>query len=255
MPFFSIITVVKNNISTIERTIKSVLEQNFSNFEYIIVDGNSDDGTKELIQRYSLISDKIVFLSENDNGLFFAMNKGISLSKGNYISLLNSDDYYFSQNVLNDYFQLIRSRSISTLSVVYSGMKISFKNNLVKDLPPDLKYLEKNMRMNHPTWFVGKDVYLKIGNFNTQYRIASDYEFALRSYVNNIEFVELKNSFPVVFSIGGNSTISLKSVKESFEIRKKYNLIGTLKNYYFLLLELFDLFKAKLKSKIFGSLF
>lgn len=251
MPFFSIITVVKNNISTIERTIKSVLNQNFSNFEYIIIDGNSDDGTKELIQKYSLISNKIVFLSENDEGLFFAMNKGISLSKGNYITLLNSDDYYFSQNVLNDYFEFISSGSFSTLSIVFSGMIISYKNKLIKDLSPDIEYLKKNMRMNHPTWFVSKYVYQRVGDFNTHYRIASDYEFALRCYVNNIELIELKNYFPVVFTIGGISTISLKSVRESYHIRKKYNLISELKNIIFLLLELFDLVKAKLKSKLF----
>ena len=104
--------------------------------------------------------------------------------------------------------------------------------------------------MNHPTWFVSKDVYLKIGKFDTKYRVASDYEFALRALMSSVKFIEILNYFPVYFTIGGNSMISYKSIKESFEIRKKYKIISKSLNFLFFYIEYFDLVKFKLKKII-----
>ncbi len=100
----SIITVVKNAESTIEKCIKSVLNQNYKNIQYIIIDGNSSDKTMSTINKYK---DKIsVVLSENDKGIWDAMNKGIKLAKGEIIGFLNSDDYYYENSLqtVNDYF-------------------------------------------------------------------------------------------------------------------------------------------------------
>jgi glycosyltransferase involved in cell wall biosynthesis len=249
-PFFSIITVVKNNINTIERTIKSVLSQDFLDFEYIIIDGDSTDGTKELIKNYSDRNNKIKFYSELDDGLYYAMNKGIIKSKGNFIALLNSDDYYISNSVLSTYYKNIIKEEDSTFIIFYSGMKIGTGNIEIIDIKPDKPYLKKNMRMNHPTWFVSKDVYLKIGRFDTNYRIASDYDFALRALLANVNFVEINNYFPVFFAIGGISMLSSKSINESFEIRKKYHLIGKTLNYLFFYLEHLDLMIFKIKKRI-----
>ena len=93
-PKFSLITVVLNNKELLEKTIKSVLNQNFKNFEYIIIDGGSNDGTLEILKKYN---DKIDYwLSERDNGIYDAFNKGMELSKGEYLGIINSDDTYRS---------------------------------------------------------------------------------------------------------------------------------------------------------------
>ncbi len=97
-PFFSIITVCLNSEKTIETTIKSVIDQSFTDFEYIIIDGKSSDKTLEIIEKYK--DSRIKIISEKDKGIFDAMNKGVSLSKGKWIHILNSDDYYYSKNSL-----------------------------------------------------------------------------------------------------------------------------------------------------------
>lgn len=96
--YFSIITVCLNSEKTIETTIKSVLAQTYTDFEYIIIDGKSSDKTLNIINRYK--DPRIKIISEKDKGLFDAMNKGISLSKGKWIHILNSDDYYYSKDSL-----------------------------------------------------------------------------------------------------------------------------------------------------------
>ena len=91
-PKFTLITVVLNNQTLLEKTIKSVFDQNFKNFEYIIIDGGSNDGTLEIIKKYN---DKLDYwLSETDKGIYDAFNKGLELSKGEYIGIVNSDDTY-----------------------------------------------------------------------------------------------------------------------------------------------------------------
>ena len=103
----SIITVVKNSLSTIEKTIRSVINQDYKNIEYIIIDGNSTDGTNKIIDKYK---DKIsLVIKENDNGIWDAMNKGINLAKGEVIGFLNADDLYCPNalTIVNKYFFFI----------------------------------------------------------------------------------------------------------------------------------------------------
>ena len=95
----SIVTVVKNSSNTIEKTIKSVLSQNYKNFEYIIIDGGSNDGTLEIVQKYKDRISKII--SENDYGIWDAMNKGINLAEGDIIGFLNSGDIYYQHTFFN----------------------------------------------------------------------------------------------------------------------------------------------------------
>ena len=126
-PFFSVVTVVWNNFSTIERTISSVLSQSFRNFEYIIIDGKSDDGTVEIIKKYTSDS-RVKFISEKDNGIYDAMNKGIKLSSGNFIHLLNSDDYYSSNDILGVYHKFINKNNFKNV-IIYAKMNLYLKNN------------------------------------------------------------------------------------------------------------------------------
>ncbi len=125
-PLVSIITVVYNNCNEIEKTIESVISQNYSNIEYIIIDGGSSDGTKEIIEKYSDFISK--YISEKDNGIFDAMNKGLMLAKGNYVNFMNSGDHFVDSyivstlfNTLNDEYDLIYGDTIkvSTMGEKY----------------------------------------------------------------------------------------------------------------------------------------
>ncbi len=99
-PKFSIITVVYNDVENIEETIKSLLNQTYKNFEYIIIDGKSDDGTVEKIKKYE--KEITYFVSEKDGGIYDAMNKGIKISSGEFLFFLNSNDFFYNKNVLKN---------------------------------------------------------------------------------------------------------------------------------------------------------
>lgn len=246
--FFSIVTVVWNNVSTIERTIKSVLDQKFTNFEYIIVDGESNDGTLGVIRKYQNDS-RLKLISEKDSGIYDAMNKGIMIAKGNFIHLLNSDDFYSSDKILSIYYEHIKKNKIDNSSIVYAKMNLFHNNNFLKVMKPSKSYLNKNMRMNHPTWFVPKSIYKRIGNYNTKYKIAADFDFALRCLKNNCKFSKI--DFPTInFALGGLSEISKITVLESFKVRAENKKISSFKNYYYLVLESLDLLKSNIKKII-----
>jgi glycosyltransferase involved in cell wall biosynthesis len=170
-PFLTIITVTKNSSRTLADTIGSVRQQNFSNFEYIVVDGNSSDGTLEIIEsNKDLIQ---VLISEEDNGLYFAMNKGISLAKGDYIGIINSDDTYAHDAFFN--VKRLEEKLLQP-SVIYSDMGIIGSSRV-----SNLHHSELESRMiAHPTCFVPRMFYEKYGSFNTDYQIAADYELMLR---------------------------------------------------------------------------
>ena len=247
MPFFTIITVVKNNFSTIERTILSVLSQEFDDYEYIIIDGKSNDGTEDVIKKYSNHKN-VTIVSELDKGIYYAMNKGIEKSNGYWINLLNSDDYFINNEILQKYYDKIKTDK--NIDILCSNMNILFEDKIVREMCPNPDYLKKNMQMNHPTWFVSIETYNTIGLFNINYKIAADYEFALRCLKNNKKISIIDDFVSINFALGGASNISIKSVIESYQIRKKYYLIGSLLNFNYLLFEFVDFLKSKIKKII-----
>ena len=174
----TIITISFNSEFTIKKTIQSVLSQN-NNCEYIIIDGNSSDKTLTIINRYG--SYIAYYVSENDNGIYDAMNKGISLASGDVIGFLNSDDYYVGNNVLDTVEHI-------------------FKMNDCDSCYGDLVYIDQNYRPvrywksgrynhskfywgwmpPHPTFFVKKKIFDRYGVFDTEFGTAADYELMLR---------------------------------------------------------------------------
>lgn len=180
-PFLSIITVTKNSSKTLVETIRSVRQQDFKNFEYIVIDGKSSDGTIEIIEsNMDLIQ---VFLSEEDNGLYFAMNKGIALSRGDYIGIINSDDIY-AKGAFSEVKRI--QEKLSEPSVVYSDMRIIGSSRTSK-----LHHSELDKRMiAHPTCFVPREFYENYGVFNTEYQIAADYELMIRFKQHGLPFTK-----------------------------------------------------------------
>lgn len=182
----TIITVVYNNVTTIANAIESVLSQTYANIEYIIIDGMSTDGTLEIINEYA---PKIsILISEKDNGIYDAMNKGLKLATGDVIGILNSDDLYANNSILNDVmyqFNLDQNLDILYGDLVY--VKHDNTNNIVRtwiSKPYYPKFFENGSVPPHPSLFLSTKVYQDAGYFNLKYRLAADYEFMLRIFKN-----------------------------------------------------------------------
>ena len=181
----SIITVVYNNQETIQCTIDSILSQEYDDIEYIIVDGASTDGTVEVIKeaakRYPKRS--IKFISEKDEGIYDAMNKGIKLATGDIVGFLNSGDFYAVETAI---LQIAVSFQKNDCEVVYADLEYVAENNPVKTVrkwksqPYQDGLFEKGWHPSHPTFFAKKSVFDKYGGFDPSYDIGADYELMLR---------------------------------------------------------------------------
>ena len=186
MDKFSIITVTYNSATTIEATIKSVLGQSCPNVEYIIIDGGSTDGTLEVVDKYRSKISKVI--SEKDSGIYNAINKGIRLATGDIIGILNSDDLYASYDVLKKITEIMNKTGVD---VCWGDLVCVGKNNpdRIKRYWRSSEYKEGKFRRGwmppHPTFFVRREVYKKYGLFNTDFKIAADYELMLRFLEKN----------------------------------------------------------------------
>lgn len=223
----SIITVVWNNAKTIKDAINSVLNQSYKDVEYIVIDGASTDGTIEIVQSYG---DKIKFISEKDNGLYDAMNKGIRMATGDVVGILNSDDFYASDKIL----QIVADEFLKgNIDSVYANLEYIDANDPKRVIRywRSKKYQEGLFRSGwhpaHPTFFVKKEIYEKYGVFDLSFKIAADYELMLRffekckitsSYVDEV-FVKMR--------IGGESNRSIKNIiKANMESYKAWKANG-----------------------------
>lgn len=202
-PLVSIITVVKNGAVYLEECIRSVLAQNWPNTEYILIDGGSADATLDIIRRYENRID--YWRSEPDQGIFDAMNKGISLANGDLIGLLNADDWYEPGAV----------ESAATAFIEKSIPGIYYGDNYLVQVDLKRRYalhssLEfwKGMSVCHQAMFVHRGVYRQLGCYDLRYRLAADFDFFLRALRNGTPFVPL--GLPVVnFRDTGASALSL----------------------------------------------
>lgn len=216
-PKVSIITVVYNAATTIERTIESVLSQSYKNREYIIIDGGSTDGTLDVIDKYR---DKLAyFVSEPDNGIYDAMNKGIKKATGDIIGLLNADDWYEIGALACVAAEFKRTGASiiagGTLYVDQHGNKSLRKQNSFSEL-------WKHLPSNHQATFISKAAYDTFGLYDTQYKIAADHELLLRMYHGGVSFSIVDTVF-VNYSITGCSAVfAVRSAEEKSNICKKY---------------------------------
>ena len=222
----SIITVVFNNEKTISTAIESVLNQTYPDVEYIIIDGNSTDGTLSRINRYASSIDKIV--SEPDQGTYDAMNKGIRLATGEVIGILNSDDVYADDDVLTD---LMNAFEDTSTDIVYGNLvyvKSDDLNQVVRTWKSENYYpgfFEDGHVPPHPSLFIRRKVYDTVGHFNKTMRLAADYEFMLRLFkLYNFKSKYLNRLF-VKMRLGGATNGSFRNIVDgNREILKAWQL-------------------------------
>jgi glycosyltransferase involved in cell wall biosynthesis len=241
---FTVITVVYNSISTIGNTIESVLSQTYTDYEYLIIDGNSTDGTSELISSYK--DSRIKHIREKDKGIFDAMNKGIKLAKGQFLSLLNSDDIYSSNVVLESVNDIILKKSIFPERRILIGKMNLVTTRGVKCHTPELKRWRYQMALNHPTWFVNKCIYDEIGDYDSHFRVSGDFDFAQRCILSNV-MIEAIDLVMVDYSLSGISSTSIRGYFEDFTIRRKNQTVDVLTNLYLLIRFLMEFLLSKFK--------
>ena len=220
IPKISIITVCFNSAKTIRDTIESVINQTYQNIEYIIIDGGSTDGTIDIIKEYEPYIAK--WVSETDNGIYDAMNKGIKMATGEIIGLVNSDDQLESDALALVISEYLKNKSAD---IIYGNMQFIVDKSFnyiitsVKNVREDFIY--GKMPVCHPATFVTRKVYQSVGVFRTEYRNAGDYEFILRCIKNNTTFLYVNEVLTNMYS-GGVSTDYKTTFKETREINILY---------------------------------
>lgn len=229
----SIITATYNSSKTITDTLKSVKRQTFSNIEHIVVDGNSTDNTLGLIKKHNHAGP---IISEPDAGIYDAMNKGLQMATGDVIGILNSDDFFHDQYVVENIANAFQHYNCDA---IYGDLVFVDKNNTSQIKRKWIaggyneKLFLKGWMPPHPTFYVKKEVYDKLGLFNTTLKSAADYELLLRFlYINQIK-VQYLPGVIVHMREGGRSNCSIKNrLMAHFEDYKAWKLNKVQPNWY-----------------------
>lgn len=208
----SIITVCYNSASTIEKTIQSVASQRYQNIEYIIVDGNSKDNTIDIIKKHENNITK--WISEPDKGLYDAMNKGLALATGDLIGILNSDDTFYSVNVVEEIAEfhennnidasvgnIIQHKEDGKVVRMYSSKFWSPEKLRIGFMPP------------HPSIFFERKLFSKFGNYDLGFKIGADYELITRFFLKNNISWKYSNITTTAMLVGGLSSSGSSSYK------------------------------------------
>ncbi len=234
----SIVTVCLNSENSIEKTIKSVIDQEYSDIEYIIIDGGSSDQTVEIIQKYKKFI--TTFISEADLGVYDGINKGISYATGDIVSILHSDDYYAHKRVLLNVVNIFKKK-IELKCLVGATYMVKKENDVIVRKYSPVKF--KNWMFNlgisppHPSMFLKKEIYDQYGLYKTDYKIAGDFEFYLRIILKKKIKIFMSNTNYVIMRLGGKSTMSFKSnFISSREILKILKKNGVYSNWAMVLL-------------------
>ncbi len=245
----SIITPTYNSKATISRNVTSIISQSYKNFEQIIVDNKSEDGTLSLVKQLydeNGLNDQLKIISEKDNGISDAFNKGIKSATGEIITILNSDDLYYNSWVLEKVANIFNDPEIFfTHGDVYFDDPV-YGSNIRKPL---LCPVTTAMPYNHPTMFLRKEIYEKFGLFDLSYRYSMDFEFIVRL---EKKFPEIKtkvkyfSDFPIakMYSGGASWENELQSIEETKKALKKYDFWNSSAKRNYLL----RIFRTRLKK-------
>lgn len=223
----SIITVTYNSAATVEASLASVIAQDHGDIEYIIVDGGSTDNTLQVVEKYRHRIAKIV--SEKDDGIYYALNKGIALATGDVVGIIHSDDFYVHDKVLSK----VAAEFEKGVDSVYADLQYVNRDNTDKIVRHwrSGKYREgiflSGWMPPHPTFFIKKECYDKYGSFNTTLRSAADYELMLRMLHKHKITTAYIPEVIVKMRVGGKSNASLSNrINANREDRLAWKLNG-----------------------------
>ncbi len=211
----SVITVVYNNVSMIESTIQSVVSSNFSDFEYIVIDGNSNDGTTEVIKKYS--NQITQFISESDNGIYHAMNKGVNLSKGLYCIFMNSGDRFVDKDVLSTFSKVLQTNKYD---IVYGDVITSDINGNTNLRKAELPCNKHRMYFCHQSAFVSTYL-LKKYPYDESYNMSADLKFFKQCYNLGYPFKYISQSVALYNMQGFSNVHRIKGLKENIRVIKE----------------------------------
>jgi glycosyltransferase involved in cell wall biosynthesis len=239
-PLITIITVTFNGEKTLQDTIESVMMQSYANIEHIVIDGGSNDGTIDILRQYDHVID--YWLSEKDSGIYDAMNKGIALCTGDYVGMLNSDDMFSNENVVED---IAKQFSTTNVDAIFSCLNIVDKNNIKKILR---KYrvaklntilLRVGIMPPHPTFYCKRSCYKVGGMYKTNYKIAADFEMLVRLLIKQKISWSFIDKVTVTMRSGGISNSGfMSSVLLNKEIIRACKENDLYTNWLFLTLKL-----------------
>lgn len=222
-PKISIITVSYNSAKTIEQTILSVINQSYKNIEYIIIDGGSTDGTVDIIKKYA---DKIAYwVSEPDEGIYHAMNKGIDIASGEYIYFLGSDDWLYDKKIIS----FIADKLIAEpLTDVLAGNVFSVDEDYKIQLPSSTVFgmdeINMGYRVPHQGCLVRTGI-MKENKFDLRYRIVADYDLFLKMFFSGKYRYKLIEDFIAFYSAAGTSSTNVETlIMEDCLVMEKYNI-------------------------------
>jgi glycosyltransferase involved in cell wall biosynthesis len=215
-PLVSIITVVLNGEKTIGRTIQSVLSQNYANIEYILLDGGSIDKTVEIIRKYEN-DGRVHWISEPDQGIADAWNKGIKMASGEMIGLINADDWYEKDAV-----ERVLRYANNSLAILCGNVKLWNNPLKFRIKRSSIRGIRSEMTIWHPGMFCPREIYERVGLYNTSLKLLMDYDFVIRCYFNGVEFRIIDEEIANMSFGGISNRFISKSMKEALAIKNKY---------------------------------
>jgi len=216
-PLLSIVTEVMNGADHIQQTIDSVVSQDYTNVEYIVVDGGSTDGTIDIIEANRDKIDHVI--SEPDTGIYDAINKGIRLAHGDLVGIIASNDWY-SDNI---FAYVINEHKKNSHAILYGIVKVYMDERFCGIEGHPVEWLRNGM-LPHSTIFVPRKVYLEHGTFNISYRIAADYDAMIRYWRANVPFSFCDRVLANV-RVGGISSSPLSAIEQK-AVMKKHGFIA-----------------------------
>lgn len=218
-PLVSIITVCYNAKQSLPQTIASVAAQSHGDYEFIVIDGASQDGSVRVLEENDHLIDR--WISAPDKGIYDAMNKGADLAGGHYLAFLNADDRYLPHTIA----KVAEKLNLDVPDVLYGNMiKVREIDGQAyeKEEKPRLEFMPQGMGIFHPAAFVKKLAFETAGKYDTTYRLAADYALFLKLWQEGKSFSYLDAPL-AYFSLGGASNAGCGTYAEAVEIQKKYN--------------------------------
>lgn len=258
----SVITATFNSGRTVRDTIESVLGQTYNDIEYIVVDGKSHDNTMEIVRGYEpRFGGRLRWVSEPDKGIYDAMNKGLTMAKGDVVGILNSDDFYTSTDVLE---QVAKAMADERVDAVYGDVHYVDANNLGKYVRYYSSHLFHRSWMRfgfmpaHPSFYCRSKVYEQFGTFDLSYKVAADFENLLRLiFVHRIRTRYIPKDF-VTMRTGGASSSGLRSHRQIMHDHlRALRQNGVYSNLFFLCIrypyKIFEIALTRLNRKLWAG--